>query len=97
MNIITSKYFKTYWGASLVAQWLSAHVLAQGSPVWIPGADMALLDMPCCGRRPTYKLEEDGVRMLAQGQSSLAKRGGLAVVSSGLIFLETNKQKKRGG
>ena len=26
--------------------------------------------------------------MLAQGQSSLAKRGGLAVVSSGLIFLK---------
>ena len=30
--------------------------------------------------------------MLAQGQSSSAKRGGLAVVSSGLIFLKT-KQK----
>ena len=31
--------------------------------------------------------------MLAQGQSSSAKRGGLAVVSSVLIFLKTNKQK----
>ena len=30
--------------------------------------------------------------MLAQGQASSAKRGGLAVVSSGLIFL---KKKKR--
>ena len=28
-----------------------------GSPVRIPGADMA---QPCCGRRPTYKVEEDG-------------------------------------
>ena len=32
--------------------------------------------------------------MLAQGQSSSAKRGGLAVVSSGLIFLKNEKQKK---
>ena len=29
--------------------------------------------------------------MLAQGQSSSAKRGGLAVVSSGLIFLRKKK------
>ena len=33
---------------------------AQGSPVQIPGADMALLGKQCCGRRPTYKVEEDG-------------------------------------
>ena len=32
--------------------------------------------------------------MLAQGQSSSAKRGGLVAVSSGLIFLK--KQKQRG-
>ena len=31
-----------------------------GSPVHIPGADMALLGKPWCGRRPTYKVEEDG-------------------------------------
>ena len=31
--------------------------------------------------------------MLAQGQSSSAKRGGLAVVSSGLIFLKKKKKK----
>ena len=34
--------------------------VALGSPVQIPGADMALLGMACCGRRPTYKVEEDG-------------------------------------
>ena len=32
--------------------------------------------------------------MLAQGQSSSAKRGGLAVVSSGLIFLGKKKFRK---
>ena len=33
---------------------------AQGSLVQIPGVDMAPLDKPCCGRSPTYKVEEDG-------------------------------------
>ena len=33
---------------------------AQGSSVRIPGVDMALLGTPCCGRHPTYKVEEDG-------------------------------------
>ena len=33
---------------------------AHGSLVRIPGADMAPLGKPCCGRRPRYKVEEDG-------------------------------------
>ena len=33
---------------------------AWGSPVRILGVDMAPLGKPCCGRHPTYKVEEDG-------------------------------------
>ena len=33
---------------------------AWGSLVRIPGTDMAPLVKPCCGRHPTYKVEEDG-------------------------------------
>ena len=33
--------------------------------------------------------------MLAQGQSSSAKRGGLAEVSSGLIFLKKERKEKK--
>ena len=48
---------------------------------------------PCCGRCPTYKSRGRWAWMLAQGQSSSAKRGGLAVVSSGLIFLKKQNKK----
>ena len=33
---------------------------ARDSLVRIPVADMAGLGKPCCGRRPAYKVEEDG-------------------------------------
>ena len=35
---------------------------AWSSPVQIPGADLTLIVKPCCGRHPTYKVEEDGHR-----------------------------------
>ena len=50
-------------GAGRVAQRLlrTFHFsVARGSPVQILGADMAPLGKPYCGRRPTYKVEEDG-------------------------------------
>ena len=48
-------------GADPVAQWLSAHIpLRRPGVRGILGVDMAPLDTPCCGERPTNKLEEDG-------------------------------------
>ena len=35
---------------------------ARGLPARIPGADMAPLGKPCCGRCPSYKVEENGHR-----------------------------------
>ena len=37
-------------------------LVARCSLVRILGVDMAPLGKPCCGRRPMYKLEEDGHR-----------------------------------
>ena len=47
------------------AQWRSSKCAcsasaAQGLPVQILDMDMAPLGTPCCGRHPTYKVEEDG-------------------------------------
>ena len=35
-------------------------LVARAAPVRILGVDMAPLGMPCCSRRPTYKVEADG-------------------------------------
>ena len=46
-----------------MAQRLSLHVPLIGGSGFAgsePGADMALLGTPCCGRRPMHKVEEDG-------------------------------------
>ena len=48
------------WPLSTTVKWARSALAAQGSPVWILGVDMAPLGKPCCGRHPTYKVEEDG-------------------------------------
>ena len=69
---------------------------AWGSLVQIPGADMALLVKPCCGRRPLYKVEEDAHGCKLRASLPQQKRGGLAAdVSSGLIFLKKKKKERK--
>ena len=50
------------WPGGAAVKFAHFTSVAQGSLVRIPGVDMALLGKPCCGRRPTYKVEEDGHR-----------------------------------
>ena len=45
------------WPGGAVVKFTRSASAAQGSPVRIP---RALLVKPCCGRHPTYKVEDDG-------------------------------------
>ena len=48
------------WPGGAAVKCAQSASAARGSLVPIPGADMAPRGRPCCGRRPTYKVEEDG-------------------------------------
>ena len=48
------------WPSGAVVKCTHSALVAWGLPVQIPGADKAPLVKPCCGRCPTYKVEEDG-------------------------------------
>ena len=50
------------WPGGTAVKFACSASAAQGSPVLIPGENTAPLIKPCCGRRLTYKLEEDGHR-----------------------------------
>ena len=78
------------WGAhgGAAVKFACPASVSRGSLVQIPGVDMAPLGTPCRGRSPICKSRGRWAWMLALGQPSSAKRGGLAAVSSGLIFLK---------
>ena len=48
------------WPRGAAVKFAHSALAAHGPLVRIPGAAMALLIKPRCGRRPTYKVEEDG-------------------------------------
>ena len=58
-RVLKSRAIRGQPGGAAVKFTCSASV-TWGSPVRIPGADMVPHVKPCCGRRPTYKVEEDG-------------------------------------
>ena len=49
------------WPGGAVVKFAQSALAAWSSLVWMPGADMAPLSKPSCGRHPTYKVEEDGM------------------------------------
>ena len=62
INFLTDYEEYVLIGAGLVVQ-QSAHVLLQRPEVpWLDpwSRDDSAWQKPCCGRRPTYKVEEDG-------------------------------------
>ena len=68
---------------------------AQGSPVQIPGADLRTAYQAMLWQESHIQNRGRWAQMLAQGHSSSAKRGGLAVdVSSRPIFLKKKKNSK---
>ena len=74
-----------------MAQWLSSHVPFLGGPGFAgldPGFGHGTVWHAMLWQASHIESRGRWARMLAQGQSSSAKKGGLAAVSSGLIFLK---------
>ena len=73
LNIYITPWVQINWGwiidlkekqmrlaSGVVVKFAGSALMAQCSAVRILGAEMVPLGKPCCGRRPTYKVEEDG-------------------------------------
>ena len=50
------------WPSGAAVKFTRSTLAAQGLLVQILGADVAPFGTPCCGRHPTYRVEEDGHR-----------------------------------
>ena len=48
------------WPGGTAVKFTHSASAAGGLPVQIPGVDTALIDKPCCGWRPMYKVDENG-------------------------------------
>ena len=59
-NILIKNTHDRGWPRVTAVKFACSSSAAQGSPVQIPGVDMAPLGKTCCGKCPTYKVEEDG-------------------------------------
>ena len=51
---------KVGWPSGTVVKCARSASAAPDSLAWILGADLVPHGKPCCGRCPTYKVEEDG-------------------------------------
>ena len=48
------------WPSGAAVKFAHSTSAARGSLVLIPRVDLCAAYKPCCGRNPTYKIEEDG-------------------------------------
>uniref|UniRef100_A0A9L0TL14 Uncharacterized protein n=1 Tax=Equus caballus TaxID=9796 RepID=A0A9L0TL14_HORSE len=59
-KVTIKKMKRQGWPGGAAVKFPLSASAAWGLPVRILGADTVPLGKPCCGRRPTYKVEEDG-------------------------------------
>ena len=60
--------------SGIVVKFACSALVAWGSWVWIPGADLHIAHQAMLWQCPTYKVEEDWHQMLAQGLTSSPKK-----------------------
>ena len=77
----------------IVVEFMCSALVAWGSQVLIPGADLAPLIKPCCGGIPGKKMEEDWHRCQLSNNLPQAERGRLATDVGLWLILLTHTQK----